>query len=573
MKTVIKYLLKFKKRMALGFLIKILATVSELMLPLILSHILKNALSTGLREVLLWGVLMVLFSALALVGNITANRMAARVSKDLSKDLRSDLFNKTLLLSARQADRFTVPSLESRITTDTYNVHSFFNMIQRMGVRAPIILFGGIAVTLFMDAKLSLVMIALMPPVFLTVYFVRRNGVPLYRRVQSSVDGMVRVVREDSQGIRVIKALSKTESEKARFDGVNKALVKDELKAGVVMGSVQPIMNMFTNVSSVAVIALGAYFVSQGSSDPENVIAFMQYFTLISTSLMAVTRIFTMYTKCSASAARIEEVLLTQEEMSVCEKKDYPDIKTENRIVFDKVTFSYNGRKNNLKDISFTVKKGGSVGIIGATGSGKSTLARLLLRFYDADGGNVYIDGENVRTIPKKELYKMFGTVFQQDFLFADTVRENIAFGRDISDEAIEHAARTAQAIDFISQFEDGFMHTLSQHAANISGGQKQRLLIARAIALRPEILVLDDSSSALDYKTDAALRQALKEELSGTTVVTIAQRVSSIKNCDTIIVLEKGEMIGVGTHEELLEACPEYREISDSQMGGAIVD
>ena len=261
MKTVIKYLLKFKKRMALGFLIKILATVSELMLPLILSHILKNALSTGLRDVLLWGVLMVLFSALALVGNITANRMAARVSKDLSKNLRSNLFNKTLLLSARQADRFTVPSLESRITTDTYNVHSFFNMIQRMGVRAPIILFGGIALTMFMDAKLSLVMIALMPPVFLTVYFVRRNGVPLYSTVQSSVDGMVRVVREDSQGIRVIKALSKTESEKARFDGVNKALVNDELKAGVVMGSVQPIMNMFTNVSSVAVIALGAYFV------------------------------------------------------------------------------------------------------------------------------------------------------------------------------------------------------------------------------------------------------------------------------------------------------------------------
>ncbi len=573
MKTVIKYLLKFKKRMALGFMIKMLATISELMLPLILSHILKNALSTGLREVMLWGVFMVVCSAIALVGNVTANRMAARVSKDFAKELRSDLFNKTLLLSARQADKFTIPSLESRITTDTYNVHSFFNMIQRMGVRAPIILFGGVAVTLFMDAKLSLVMIALMPPVFLTVYFVRRNGVPLYRKVQSSVDGMVRVVREDSQGIRVIKALSKTESEKKRFDGVNKALVKDELKAGVVMGSVQPIMNMFTNISSVAVIALSAYFVSKGSSDPENVIAFMQYFTLISTSLMAVTRIFTMYTKCSASAARIEEVLFTEEEMGVCEKADYPDIKTNEHIVFDKVTFSYNGRKNDLKDISFTVKKGGSIGIIGATGSGKSTVARLLLRFYDPNMGNIYIDGENVRTIPKKELYKRFGTVFQQDFLFADTVRENIAFGRDITDEEIERAARTAQAIDFVSQFEDGFGHMLSQHAANISGGQKQRLLIARAIARHPEILVLDDSSSALDYKTDASLRQALKTELSGTTVVTIAQRVSSIKDCDTIIVLEKGEMIGIGTHDKLLETCPEYKEISDSQMGGAIVD
>ena len=573
MKTVINYLLNFKWRMAAGFSVKMLATVSELMLPFILSHILKNVLSSGLSDIIIWGVLMVIFSAIALVGNITANRMAAKVSKDFAQKLRSDLFRKTLILSARKTDRFTIPSLESRITTDTYNVHSFINMIQRMGVRAPIILFGGIGVTLFMDAKLSLVMIALMPPVFVTVYFLRRNGVPLYKKVQSSVDNMVRVVREDSQGIRVIKALSKTQSEKERFDNVNKALVKDELKAGIVMGSVQPIMNLFTNISSVAVIALGAYFVSKGTSHPENVIAFMQYFTLISTSLMAVTRIFTMYTKCSASATRIEEVLKDECEMVLEDKKTFPDKKTDIHIEFDNVSFSYNRKKNDLQSISFKVKKGGSLGIIGATGSGKSTLIKLLMRLYDADEGNIYIGGENVRTIPKEKLYGMFGTVFQQDFLFADTVRENIAFGRNISDEDIARAAKTAQAENFILQFEDGFMHKLTQRAANISGGQKQRLLIARALAAHPEILVLDDSSSALDYKTDAALRNALKKELSDTTLITVAQRVSSIKDCDTVIVLENGNIIGIGTHEELLSNCTQYREISDSQMGGAIVD
>lgn len=573
MKTVINYLLEYKWRMALGLSIKVTATLSELMLPFILSHILKNVITRGLSDILMWGAFMIVFSGIALAGNIIANRMSSKVAKDFAQKMRSDLFLKTMLLSARQTDKFTIPSLESRITTDTYNVHSFINMIQRMGVRAPILLFGGTAVTLFMDAKLALVMIALMPPVFLIVYFVRRNGVPLYKKVQSAVDNMVRVVREDSQGIRVIKALSKTESEKERFDGVNKALVRNELKAGFVMGSVQPMMNFFTNVSGVAVIALGAYYVSKGTSDPENIIAFMQYFTLISTALMAVTRIFTMYTKCSASASRIEEVLQTEEEMTVKSKENFPDIKSDSHIVFDNVSFSYNGKKNNLENISVSVKKGGSLGIIGATGSGKSTFARLLMRFYDPESGNIYIDGEDIRTIQKEKLYEKFGAVFQQDFLFADTIRENIAFGRALSDEEIEKAARVAQAESFILQFADGYGHMLAQHAANISGGQKQRLLIARALCAKPEILVLDDSSSALDYKTDAALRHALKENLKNTTVITVAQRVSSIKDCDTIIVLEKGRMIGIGTHEQLLESCIEYREISDSQMGGAIVD
>lgn len=573
MKTVLRYLKQFYGRMSLGFVIKTIGTLAELMLPYILSHILENVLGKSITDIGLWGGLMIVCSIFACLCNIIANRMAAKVSKDFAQNMRKDLFIKTLRLSAAQTDSFTIPSLESRITTDTYNVHGFINMMQRLGVRAPIMLVGGIAITLFMDFKLSLVMIAMLPLIFVTVYFVSRKGVPLYTKVQRSVDNMVRVVREDTQGIRVIKALSKTDYEHRRYDKVNYALIKDETRAGVIMGTVNPIMTVLMNVGSVGVIALGATLISKGVSSPETVIAFMQYFTLISMAMMSVTRMFVMYTKCAASAGRIAEVLNSEEDITVKSKEEYPDCKTDSHIVFDNISFSYNGKRNNLENISFKLPKGGSLGIIGATGSGKSTVIKLLLRFYDANKGGIYINGEDIRTIEKDRLYDMFGSALQHDFLYADTIEENIKFGRDISDEDVKRATKIAQADSFIEGFADGYLHVLSQHGTNISGGQKQRVLISRALAGKPEILILDDSSSALDYKTDAALRKALSENMSDTTVITVAQRVSSVKDCGVIIVLDDGKIIGIGTHDELLESCTEYREISESQMGGAFVD
>jgi ATP-binding cassette subfamily B protein len=299
----------------------------------------------------------------------------------------------------------------------------------------------------------------------------------------------------------------------------------------------------------------------------------MQYFTQISMAMMTVTRIFVMYTKSAASAKRIAEVIESPADLTVVSESELPRIDSENHIEFSDVSFSYNGKERDLDNISFSLRRGESLGIIGATGSGKTTLVRLLMRFYDVEKGNVRINGRDVRTIAPGELYPMFGVALQQDFLYADTVEENIKLGRDISVNDIIAAAKTAQAHDFISAFPEGYGHCLAQKAANISGGQKQRLLIARAIAAKPEILVLDDSSSALDYKTDANLRAALRENLSGTTVVTVAQRVSSVKDCDLILVLDEGRIIGKGKHEELLEACAEYREISFSQMGGAFVE
>ena len=572
MKRIFSYLAPYKLRMALGISIKILGTVAELLIPFILTYILENVIITmEISRIVLYGIVMIICSVAACVGNVTANRMASRVTADFSIALRKDLFSKTLDLSAQDTDLFTIPSLESRITSDTYNVQNFIGMMQRMGIRAPILLLGGVSISLFMDSALALVMIATMPLIFITVYSVARRGVPLYTNVQKSTDDMIRVVREDVQGVRVIKALSKNDYENRRYDRFNRALTKQECHAGTVMNAVNPIMTLLMNLGIAGVIAVAAYRVSAGTSTAASVIAFTQYFTLISMALMSLSRMFVMYTKCAASARRISEVLDTPEyfPMTADDGKGNPSSK----ISFENVTFSYLGKKPNLKDISLSIPKGASLGIIGATGSGKSTFIKLLLRFYDTDSGTIRIDGKKISSYTQEELTSLFGAALQNDFLYADTIEENIRFGRDISDEDVLRAAKISQAHDFISAMPDGYSHMISSKGTNLSGGQRQRILIARAIAARPGILILDDSSSALDYKTDASLRKALKESMSDSTVITVAQRVSSVKNCDLIIVLDEGRIIGRGKHEHLLENCEQYRQISDSQMGGAFLD
>ena len=572
MKFLLTYLKPFKKRMAVGLTIKIAGTVVELFLPYILTHILDNVIGTlRIEKVVFWGIMMIICAALACAGNIIANRMAAKTSKDFSKKMRKDLFAKTLYLSEAQTDAFTIPSLESRITSDTYNVHNFVSMMQRMGVRAPILLIGGMAISFLMDPSLALIMLATLPFIFITVYSISRNGIPLYAKVQERVDSMVRVVREDTQGIRVIKALSKNDYENRRYDEVNLALSKEERKAGTIMGSVNPIMTLLMNLGITAVVALSAFTVASGYSSPATVIAFVQYFTLISMAMMVISRIFVMYTKCAASAKRISEVLETPDSFFVTE--DPSECDDKNFISFENVSFSYLGKKNNIDNFSVSVPKGGTLGIIGATGSGKSTFAKLLMRSYEADSGKIRIGGRDITSYSREELTSLFGVALQNDFLYADTIRENISFGRDLSEDEIRRAAKIAQAEDFIEALPEKYEHVIAPKGTNLSGGQRQRLLIARAVAAKPDIIILDDSSSALDYKTDAALRKALDSELSGSTVITIAQRVSSVKNCGEILVLDNGKIIGRGTHEELLETCPEYKEISDSQMGGAFVD
>ena len=572
MKWVFTYLKPLRARIAAGISIKVIGTLAELMIPFLLSYILENVIeSNDVNKIIFFGMLMALCAVIASLGNIIANRMAAKTTMLFSTQMRKTLFYKTLNLSARSTDRFTIPSLESRITSDTYNVQNFIGMIQRMGIRAPILLLGGTAITMLMDRRLALVMIATLPLIFVVVYSISRKGVPLYSKVQQSVDGMVRVVREDAQGIRVIKALSKVDYENARYDKANTTLRKNESKAKIIMGVVSPIMTLLMNGGIVAVVAASAYYVSIGLSSATTVIAFMQYFTLVSMAMMSLSRMFVMYTKCAASAKRILLVMEEESELKVCEDDGLGDPSIH--VSFENVSFSYLGKKDNLKDVSFSIKRGQTLGIIGATGSGKSTVLRLLQRFYDADSGVIRINGRDVRSYKPEELSAMFGVVFQNDFLYADTIEENIRFGRDISKERIIAAAKVAQAHDFIVSFSEGYEHAVSTGGTNLSGGQRQRVLISRAIAGEPEILILDDSSSALDYKTDANLRLALASALPNSTVITVAQRVSSVKGCDLILVIEDGEIIGAGKHDELMNNCTEYKEISDSQMGGAFLD
>ena len=572
MKWIFSFLKPLKARITLGTFIKIIGTVAELIIPFLLSYILEKVIVTGkIGSILFYGVLMAVCAVIASLGNIIANRMAAKTTMLFATRMRKELFSKTLNLSARSIDSFTIPSLESRITSDTYNVQNFVGMIQRLGIRAPILLLGGTIITMLMDNKLALVMIATLPLIFITVYGVSRMGVPLYTKVQSAVDSMVRVVREDAQGIRVIKALSKVNYENGRYDAANRSLKKSETRAGTIMGIVNPVMTLLMNGGIVGVVAVSAYFVAKGTSSATTVIAFMQYFTLISMAMMSLSRMFVMYTKCAASAKRISLVLENESELKIIEDDGKGD--SSLHISFENVSFSYLGKENNIKDVSFSLKKGQSLGIIGATGSGKSTVLYLLMRFYDVNSGTIRIDGKDIRSYTREELTSKFGIVFQNDFIYAATVEENIRFGREISDEDVEKAAKIAQAYDFITSFPDEFSHNVTTGGTNLSGGQRQRLLISRAIAGNPEILVLDDSSSALDYKTDAALRKALAENIPHSTVITVAQRVSSVKNCDLILVIDEGAIIGCGKHEHLMETCKEYKEISDSQMGGAFLD
>lgn len=552
----------------LGFIlgtlvIKLLGAVAELMIPYLMEYLLA---SREMGRILGYGGLMILCAGLCLAFNIIANRMSARSSGQITRALRHDLFEKLLSLSARQMDELTLSSAESRLTSDTYNINQLLARVQRVGVRAPILLVGGIAMMLTMDPGLALILAALLPIIGLIVYFVTKTSLPLYTRQQSVLDRMVRTLQENITGIRVIKALSKTDHEKARFAAVNDELTAIDRKAGAVTAITNPAASLVLNLGLTLVVLIGAMRVRDGVSRPETILAFLQYFTMILNAMLGVTRIFVMWSKGEASARRVADVLELGEDLAVLPAASAP--LTAPHIEFDKVTFSYTGRGNIVENLSFSLRKGQTLGILGSTGSGKSTILSLLLRLYDPDSGAVRIDGRDIRTIPAAELRGKFGVVFQNDFLCEGTIGDNIDFFRHICNEAVENAAASAQAAEFIAEKEGGIHAPTAVRGNNLSGGQKQRLLIARALAADPEILILDDASSALDYRTDAKLRRALRENFRNTTTVLVAQRVSSLRHADLILVLGDGKVLGMGGHEALMDACAEYRSIAQTQMG-----
>lgn len=575
MKRVLTYYLRpYYLRMCLGFAVKFAGTIMDLCLPWILAHMIDNIIPMNDRQMIfVWGFLMILCAILAWVGNVVANRMASKVARDTTEKVRHDLFSKVTYLSNQSTDAFTKPSLISRLTSDTYNLHQMLGRVQRLGVRAPILLIGGILITLTLDPVLTLILVSVLPFIVLIMTSTSKKGIPMYAKLQEALDQFVRLVREDIAGIRVIKALSKTEYEKERFASINEEVVKIEKKAGMTMAVVNPAMNFFLNIGLVLVILAGAYRVNAGHCEVGKILAFMTYFTIILNAMMSISKMFVIISKAVASADRIVAVLDAEDEreLEVIVKKESEGVSEEGQdamICFDQVSFSYNHVENNLTNINFSVKKGETLGIIGETGSGKSTVVSLLLRFYDATEGTIYIDGKPIQSISIQELRRRFGVVFQNDALFEDSISENVRLGRELTEEELKQAILYAQAKEFVEEKNRGYYDKLNIKGANLSGGQKQRILIARALAAHPDILILDDSSSALDYRTDASLRKELKEHFKETTTVIIAQRISSIMHADHILVLEDGEMIGYGTHDELIASCQVYKEIGRSQMG-----
>lgn len=562
MKKTLSYLKPYSKKVTAGLIIKFVGSIAELFLPLILEYVIDDVVPLGdLKTVILMGLLMLGCALVAMFGNIIANRLSVEAGGSMTHDLRYDLFSKTCYLKCSQVDEVTTPSLVSRLTSDTYYVNQMVARSLRLGVRAPILLIGGIILTFTLDTYLALVLLACVPFVIVAIAVITKKSVPCYYAVQRGGDDMVRAMQENVTGVRVIKALSKEEREGEKFRAVSERLAETELKANKIMSLTNPLATLILNLGLVAVIAVGA----ARSSDAGTVLAFLSYFTIILNAMLGLSKIFIVVSRGVASAARIESVLAIDESMP---SGDFPEGDAAYKVQFSGVSFSYNGRQNNLEDISFSLRCGETLGIIGATGSGKSTVINLLTRLYDVNSGAVYIDGKDVRAYDPSELKAKFGIAFQNDFLTADTVRNNVDYFRGLPEENILKALECAQAKEFVDALEGGPDFCLAQKAANLSGGQKQRLIIARALAGNPEILVLDDSSSALDYRTDARLRSAIAKNYPDSTKIIIAQRVSSVMSADKILVLDDGRAIGCGTHGYLMENCGEYVQIYRAQMG-----
>ena len=549
----------------LTFGIKFVGTYLDIWIPSLMEVMLDEKVPSGdLSAIYRYGLLMLLCALGCMVLNITANAFASFTAGKITKKIRRDLFSKVQSLSARQMDKLTIASSESRLTSDTYHINQLLTRIQRMGIRAPILLIGGIIMLVQMDWVMALVLVILLPIISLLVYHITRYGNRLFVKKQTKLDSIVQVLQENISGVRVIKALSKGEYEKKRFGAVNEDFANISLQAGKVTSITGPVTSIVLHVGLTAVVVVGAIRVNAGAIRPGVIIAALQYFTMILNAMSGITRIFIMWSQSQASAIRVAEVLALPEDMQVQPAASGQD--TQDHIVFDNVAFSYTGVGKNVSNLSFRLAHGQTLGILGATGSGKSTIIHLLMRLYDVEEGKILLDGQDIKTLDKDTLRNKFGVVFQNDFLMEGTVADNIRFFRDIPEDQIKQAAACAQA-DFIWE-KGGLEASVAIGGNNLSGGQKQRLLIARALASDPEILVLDDASSALDYQTDAAFRRALREHYRHTTTVLVTQRVSSLRHADLILVLEDGQVIGMGDHDTLMDTCEEYRLIAKTQMG-----
>ena len=561
-----KYYLKQKWEIIAIIALKTVATLVRLFIPWAFAYMTENVLNFGSEwEILRWGSYMIGFAIGSFVINLVVFQLNAKFVVKLSNTIRKDIFCKVNYLECNQMDEFGVSSITARLTSDISSVQMFSSKMMTKGIATITTFIGSIFAAGILDLKLTFVLFITIPLIIVTIYFTTKIGFKRFILTKKANDRLVKSIRENVMGIRVIRALSKFEYEEEKFDGISNELKTKNFNASIVDAVGSPTMKLLVNVGMVGTLVLGAILINAGVSNITSLIAFMSYFTMILTSLVGIGQLFTMYSKAGAAADRIQEVLEKEPNVYIEDTKEYESLY---HIEFKNVTFGYLEGQEVLKNVSFKLKKGETLGVIGVTGVGKTTIMSLLLRLYEPDKGEILIDGKPINKISTENLYSMFGTVFQSDTIFSETISENIKFGRDLSTEEIQLAGKISQAESFILKLKNNYETRVNIRGQNISGGEKQRLLLARALSANPDILLLDDSTTALDYKTDALVRKELQERFNNTTKIIISSRVASIMNAEKIIVLDDGEICNVGTHDELVAKCEIYNKIRKLQLG-----
>ncbi|MEK3778549.1 ABC transporter ATP-binding protein [Paenibacillus sp. FSL K6-4396] len=544
-------------------------SLAELYLPTLMADIVNDGIIKGdIPYIWQIGGWMLVIAIGGTACSVIASYLSSRTAGGFAKQLRSRVFRHVENFSLQEFDKMGTASLITRTTNDITQVQNVLTMMLRMMIMAPLMCIGGIFMAVSQDAKLSTIFLVVLPVLGGAIALIGAKGLPLFKTIQKKLDRLNLVLREQLTGIRVVRSFNRGEHEKVRFNGANTELRDSSIKVNVLMATIMPVMMLVMNFSMIAILYFGGMRIDSGNMNIGALIAFIQYAMQIMFSLIMVSMIFVMIPRASASAERINEVLDMQPDLSNPEQPR--GMKSmQGMIEFDNVTFRYPGAENPaLSDISFTARSGETTAIIGGTGSGKSTLLSLIPRFYDVTEGSVRVNGTDVREIRQEDLRAKIGFVPQKAVLFTGTITENIRHGKDDATmDEIVHAARTAQAENFITEMKEGYDSLIAQGGNNVSGGQKQRLSIARALVRRPEVYIFDDSFSALDFKTDAKLRAALKSETTEAAVLIVAQRVSTVMDADRILVMDEGRIVGSGTHKELLEHNEVYREIVSSQL------
>ena len=565
-----RFLKDYRKQVIIGPIFKWMEAVLELIVPLVMAKIIDVGVKNADKGyVFRMGGLLLLIAAVSLGCALVCQYSASIASQGVGTNLRREMFDRINRFSHAELDRFGTHSLITRLTNDVNQLQVAVAMLIRLVVRAPFLAIGAVVMAFTIDVKLSLIFLVVFPLIVGVLYFVMNRSIPFFRVMQKKLDKISLITRENLEGARVIRAFSKQDAELSRFTSASDDLANTSVRVGRLSALLNPLTYVIMNLGIVAILWFGGFRVDSGRLTQGEMIAFVNYMTQILQALIVVANLVVIFTKASASASRINEVLETEPSVSDAVSGGVAPLADEAALEFDRVAFAYAGAEEpSLSGITVKLRPGETLGVIGGTGSGKSTFVSLIPRFYDATSGEVKVFGRDVKEYPLAELRRLVGTVPQKAAVVSGTIRENLRWAKpDATDEELWAALKTAQAESFVEALPQKLETRVEQGGKNFSGGQKQRLTIARALVGKPSILILDDSASALDFATDAALRKALRTETKGMTVIMVSQRASTIRYADQILVLDDGGMAGLGTHEELFENCPVYREICLSQL------